>query len=149
MRKLTSLLHSPDAGLLVIRVMVGIVGLFHGSQKLFGAFGGPGIKGFAHYLEPLNIPMPVASAYAAALTELVGGALVLVGLFQRLAALPWIFAMLVAFFMMHKGKFDVTAGGGEYALTLAAVLLGLVFTGPGRWSIDRIICGPAAGPSKV
>ncbi|MBI1827059.1 MAG: DoxX family protein [Planctomycetes bacterium] len=128
-----------DAGLLVIRVMIGIVLIYHGSQKLFGLFGGPGIPGFTQFLEKLQVPAPHIGAVLAACTEFFGGLLILTGLILRVVAVPVIFNMLVGFFTAHKGVFDSQKGGGEYPLTLVIVTLGLLLTGPGRWSVNEWI----------
>lgn len=138
MRALIQATRNPDLGLLLIRSMIGIVGIFHGSQKLFGLFGGHGIDGFAGYLASLGVPAPVPSAWLAGLAEFGGGLLVALGIAPRVAALPFLFAMLVAFFAAHGGKFEMQQGGGEYALTLAVVLAGLVFTGPGRFTVPAL-----------
>ena len=129
---------SPDCGLLLLRVWLGVVGVLHGSQKLFGAFGGPGIKGFAGFLDTLHLPAPTASAYAAALSELVGGLLIALGLWPRVAAIPVAFTMLVAWLTAHKGGFFAQAGGGEYPLTLAVAALVIAIAGPGKWTITNI-----------
>lgn len=138
-------IQNPDFGLLLIRVMVGIVGIFHGSQKLFGLFGGPGIDGFAGYLGSLGIPAPVVSAWLTGLAEFAGGLLLVLGIVPRIAALPFLFAMLVGFFVGHGGKFAAQQGGGEYALTLAMVLAGLVFTGPGCFTVPAMVRAGGAG----
>jgi putative oxidoreductase len=127
----------PDLGLLIIRAWIGFIGVFHGSQKIFGAFGGKGIHAFAEGLEKMNVPMPLAGAWAAATAEFGGGILIILGLFARIAALPLMFTMLVAFFVAHKGIFAVQRGGGEYPLTIAVILLALVIAGPGRYAITR------------
>lgn len=144
-----SRIRNPDLGLLLIRLMVGVVGLFHGSQKLFGLFGGHGIDGFAGYLGALGIPAPGLSAWLAALSEFVGGALLALGIVPRLAAAPFLFAMLVAFFVAHGGKFALQQGGGEYALTLAVVLLALIFTGPGRYTVPALLGGGRAARGRA
>jgi putative oxidoreductase len=131
-----------DYGLLLMRLMLGIVFMFHGSQKLFGMFEGMGIQGFAGYLEGMKIPMPQVSAYAAAIAELGGGACVLVGLLTRLAVIPMIITMAVAFIVAHKAKF-YGEGNGEHALTLGVMLLTLMLTGAGRFSIDGIFRKPS------
>ena len=77
-----------DTALLLIRLMIGIVFVFHGSQKVFGVFGGHGVEGFAAYLSSLNIPFPLLNAWAAALTELLGGIALLLGMGVRIAAIP-------------------------------------------------------------
>jgi len=137
--KLAALLHRPDTGLLLIRLWLGFIGLFHGSQKLFGLFGGPGIKGFAGALQSMNVPAPTASAVLAGSAELLGGLLLALGIVPRLAVLPFIFTMLVAYFTAHGGKFAVTSGGGEYALSLAVLLLATILTGPGRYTLPNLL----------
>ena len=127
-----------DLGLLLIRVMVGVVGLVHGSQKLFGVLGGPGIKGFTGFLETLKVPAPTVSAWAAALAEFVGGALIALGIFPRLAAIPFAVVMFTAFATAHKGRF-IGEGNGELPFTLGVVLVGLILTGPGRLTLQRLV----------
>jgi putative oxidoreductase len=134
-------LHKPDLGLLIIRMMFGIVGVYHGSQKLFGAWGGPGMDGFAGFLGKLNVPMPGVSAWMAALAEFGGGILIAVGLLPRLAAIPVAITMLVAFATAHHFSFDMKSGGNDYPLALAMVAIGLVLTGPGKYSLMHVIGG--------
>lgn len=124
-----------DAGLLAIRLMLATVFIFHGAQKLFGAFGGPGIDGFAGYLGSLGIPLPYLNAWAAALTELLGGLALAGGLFFRLSLVPMIGTMAVASFVAHGEAFSAQAGGMEYSLTLGVVLAGLFLTGAGRYRL--------------
>lgn len=127
-----------DLGLLLIRLMVGAVGVYHGAQKLFGHFGGMGIKPFSEMLAEMQVPQPLLSAYAAGSAEFFGGILVGLGLLTRLAALPFAFTMFVAAFMVHGKAFGLQHNGMEYALTLAVVLVALVLMGPGRISIDAL-----------
>lgn len=130
-----------DLGLLLIRLIIGVVFLFHGSQKLFGMFDGPGMEGFIGMLEGMEVPYPEISGWLSACTEFVGGLLVFVGFLTRLAVIPMIFNMAVAIVMVHPDAFSVSEGGMEFALTLAVVLTGLLMTGPGRFSIDGAIWG--------
>lgn len=127
-----------DEGLLVIRLMLAVVFVFHGAQKLFGAFGGPGLEGFAGYLGSLGVPLPGPSAFLAGAAELFGGLALATGVGLRLLALPLAFTMLVAATTAHSG-FDATQGGGEYALTLGAVVIGLALTGPGKYSLSALL----------
>jgi len=146
----------PDAALLLIRLMVGVVFVFHGSQKAFGAFGGPGIEGFAGWLASLGFPLPTLNAYLAAGAELLGGIALLTGVGLRLIALPLVFTMLVAAVSAHWGSFSAQANGMEYPLTLAAVVAGLGLAGPGRYSLSAFLPTPsflrdesaAAAPSR-
>jgi putative oxidoreductase len=129
----------PDAALLTLRVMVGMIGVFHGSQKLFGAFGGGGPRVFASHLESLGVPLPLVNAYLAGLAECAGGLLVGIGLFTRPAAIPFAFTMAVAIWSDWNGGFDVSDGDGfEYALTVLALLVGVFLAGAGRYSGDHI-----------
>ena len=124
-----------DTGLLLIRAMVGIVFAYHGSQKLFGLFGGGGIAGTAGFFESIGIPLPAVSAVLAGGTEFFGGLALLAGIGSRLAALPLVFTMLVASFTVHGGSFGAQSGGMEYPLTLAVVTAGLALLGPGRFRV--------------
>lgn len=129
------------AGLLLIRLMIGVVFVFHGSQKLFGAFGGPGLQGFSGYLESMRIPFPYLSAVLAGCAEFFGGLAVFTGVGMRLLAVPLAFTMLVGCFTAHAGKFSVQEGGMEYALTLCVVVIGLALTGPGQWTLLALLRG--------
>lgn len=123
-----------DLGLLVLRLMAGVVFVFHGSQKLFGMFGGYGIEGTAGWMESIGIPFPTLSTVLAGGTELVGGLALITGLFVRTLSAPLAFAMFVGAFTAHTG-FDATKGGMEYPLVLAAVAIALGLVGPGRLSL--------------
>ncbi len=130
-----------DAGLLALRLMLAAVFLFHGSQKVFGAFGGPGIDGFAGFLGTLGVPFPYLNAWAASLSELVGGLALATGLGFRALLLPLTFTMLVASVTAHGGAFSAQAGGMEYPLTLAVASFALFLTGSGRYRLG--VAAPA------
>ena len=140
---------SPTAsvGLLLIRLVLATVLLFHGSQKLFGLFGGPGMEGWTQYLSSMqgafgqSVPYPEVSAWLSACTEFIGGILILAGFLTRLAAIALVINFGAAVFFVHYVNFAISAEptGMEYALTLAVVFLGLVFVGPGRISIDNAL----------
>lgn len=133
---------APDLGLLLVRVALAAVFLFHGSQKLFAAFGGPGLAGTAQWLGSIGIPLPMLSATLTALTEFGGGLALLTGVLFRPLMVPLAFTMFVAAFVGHAGKgYDVQQGGMEYPLTLMLVAAGLFCTGPGRF---RLAVRPAA-----
>jgi len=123
-----------SAGLLILRLFLGLGLVAHGYQKFF-IFG---VSGFAGLLRQLGAPAPLASAWLSASTELVGGALIALGLFTRLAAIPLAVNMAVAAFLAHSGYFITnTPPGREYALNLAAAFAALALTGAGRFSIDN------------
>lgn len=124
-----------DAGLLLARLGAAAVFIHHGAQKLFGAFGGPGIEGFAGYLTSLKVPMPLLNAWLAGLAEFGGGVALALGLGTRLVGLPLTFTMAVAFFTAHKGNWSE----GELAGFLGLSSLALALTGAGRLSLDHLI----------
>jgi putative oxidoreductase len=129
---------SVSFGLLLIRVMVGVVFIFHGSQKLFGAWGGPGLDGFAGFLETMGVPYPHTSAVLAGLAEFLGGISLVTGAFLRLLAIPLMFTMVVAILTAGSGKgFDAQKGGIEYPLTLLVVVAALAIMGSGEYALMR------------
>ena len=123
-----------DFGLFLIRRIIGVVLVVHGSQKLFG-----GIEGFAGYLDTLGVPAPLLNAWVAASVEFFGGIAIAAGVLTRLVAVPVAFTMGVAFFVGHGGVFDMRQGGGEYALTLGVISVALVFTGAGQLTVTRLV----------
>lgn len=130
--KLFDHLHFPNLGLFLLRTMLAVVFLFHGSQKLFGAFGGHGLEATAQWMGSIGIPLPMLSATLAALSETLGGVALLTGLVFRPVLIPLVFTMLVAAFVGHADKgFAAQNGGMEYPLTLMVGVLALVLTGPG------------------
>ena len=116
----------------------------HGSQKLFGAFGGHGIEGFSASLSSLGVPYPVFQAYLASGAEFFGGFLLVVGLCVRLASVPLIVTMLVAILKVHWAKgFFAQNGGFEYPFILLMTLLVFVGLGSGACSVDLKLAKPA------
>lgn len=128
------------SGLLLIRLVVGLLFVGHGAQKLFGWFGGYGPKGTGGWMESIGIKPGVLIAVAAGLMELLGGALFTVGLLTPLAALLITMAMLGAIVKVHgQNGIWATANGYEYPLVLIAVVIGIALTGAGSYSIDAIL----------
>jgi len=125
----------PDWGIAVLRVVVGIVFLMHGGQKLF-LMGIPTIAGF---LGQMGFPLPILSAVALTAAEFLGGLALLLGLFTRWAAIPLAFTMLVAMLAVHlKGGFFLPQGF-EYTLVLLAANVALIFLGSGSCAVDRLL----------
>ena len=126
-------------GLLLLRVVVGGTMFSHGAQKLFGWFGGPGLRGTAGFFGSLGWRSPLAMAFVAGLAETSGLALA-AGLLTPLAALGITVVLLNAIFVVHlKNGFFNGDGGIEFPLALASAAVALAATGPGRFSIDRLI----------
>ena len=134
-----------NIALLALRTILATVFIFHGSQKLFGWFGGYGLTATGQYMESIGIPFGTASAFMAGSTEFFGGILLLAGVLVRYVSVPMVFTMLVASFVGHTG-FNAQTGGMEYALTLAVVLFSLGLLGAGDWTLERFVKKPASGP---
>lgn len=129
-----------DVGLLVLRVVLGVIFAIHGAQKLFGSFGGPGLKGTAGFHEQLGIKPPYLMAVLAGLAEFAGGILVAVGFLTPLAAVALIVVMAVATLTVHlKNGFFSMNGGYEFNLALAGMALTLLLTGAGAFSLDAAL----------
>ena len=120
----------------LLRVVVGLIALAHGTQKLFGE----GFDGVAVMMDGLGVPAPALAAVALVLTEVVGGAALILGLFTRLAAVPLAFSMLVATVLVHlPNGFFSSSGGVEFTLLLTVACVALALTGPGKASLDRVV----------
>ena len=127
-------------GALVLRVPVGVIFAAHGAQKLFGWFGGYGLDGTGQFFASVGLAPGYLMALLAGLVECLGGLALVAGLLVRPAAAALAGAMLVAVFAVHWSKgFFASNGGYEYALALFAASLALVFSGAGRWSVDRAL----------
>jgi putative oxidoreductase len=129
-----------ELGLLALRVVVGLLFVGHGSQKLFGAFGGHGIEGTGQFFEQLGMRPGRRNAFAAGVAEALGGALLVLGLLTPLAAAMLIAVMVVAIATVHasKGVWS-TEGGYEYNLVLATVAFAIACIGAGHWSLDNAL----------
>ena len=127
---------------LALRIPVGIVFVAHGAQKLFGWFGGYGLEGTGQFFGSVGLNPGYLLALLAGGAEFFGGLALIAGLLVRPAAAALSFAMLVAIFAVHfsKGLF-LDEGGYEYALALFAAALSLLFSGGGRFSVDRALAG--------
>src|SRR3954451_14121057 len=135
-----------DLGLFLIHVVVGLVIAAHGSQKLFGLFGGAGLDGTGGVMESLGLAPGRPMALASGLTEFAGGILLALGLFVPLAAALIAATYIVAARTAHAGKGPWSADGGwEYVMVLSTVAIGLAFNGAGKWSLDNAIGWDVSG----
>jgi putative oxidoreductase len=135
-----------DLGLLMLRLVVGFTLAAHGTQKLFGWFGGHGLAGTGGFLEKLGFRPGKRAAFMAGLSETAGGLLLALGAATPVAATLIVAVMLVAIATVHwsKGFFNGN-GGFEFPLVLAVAALASVLTGPGRFSVDAWLGQERAG----
>lgn len=131
---------APGIDTLPLRVGAGIIFSAHGAQKLFGWYGGYGLKGTAGWMSSIGLEPGILMASMAGGTEFFGGLLFIAGLFVRPAAFMLAITMAVAIAMVHlqNGLF-MTNNGYEFGLALLVISLGLIFRGAGSLSFDRLL----------
>jgi putative oxidoreductase len=127
-------------GLTILRAIVGIIFIAHGSQKLFGAFGGYGLEGTGQYMESIGLTPGYLMALLSGSAEFFGGVAVLIGLLARPAAAVLILLLAVAIFSVHisNGLF-MSNNGYEFALALLGGSIAVLIEGAGKLSVDRVI----------
>ena len=128
-----------DIALLLLRAMIGVVFIAHGSQKLFGAFGGGGLEKAAKAMTGFGLEPGMFFAFLAGILEFGGGLLLLVGLLTPPAGLIITGEMVVAIAVSTGQKCFIAIGGlgYEYNLVLISISLALIIAGPGRLSFDH------------
>src|SRR5713226_1006773 len=127
-------------GLLILRLVVGLIMVGHGGQKLFGWWGGPGMNGWTQMIQKLRIRPAQPWAWIAALAEFGGGILLALGFLSPLGNLAIAGSMLVAIATVHLPRgFWITKGGYEFNLALLAAVAALALTGPGAYSLDAAL----------
>ncbi|MEU9300795.1 DoxX family membrane protein [Streptomyces sp. NPDC048269] len=127
-----------DTGLLLLRLVLGLTMAAHGSQKLFGWFGGGGISGTGQFFTASGYPAGDAMAVLAGLTETLGGLGLAVGLLTPLAGAAVVGTLINAIAVHGAGSFFAPEGI-EYELLLTAGAAALALTGPGRYAVDRLL----------
>src|ERR1051326_1732110 len=124
-------------GILLIRVVLGLIMAGHGAQKLFGWWGGPGLRGVHGWLAGSRFRGGWAPVLALVTAEFAGGLLLALGLFVPFAALAVVAVMFVAIATTHwRNCFWNGAGGYEFNLLIVAAVTALAATGGGRFSLD-------------
>jgi putative oxidoreductase len=129
-----------DVALLVARIIVGVIFVAHGSQKLFGAFGGPGLAGVVGMMGPLG--------YLVTIAEFFGGLGLIVGILSRFSAGALIVVMLGAIGMVHGKNGFFAPGGFEYPLSLIGLLATILIAGPGRFALSHLLPLPKAAATR-
>ena len=130
--------RAADWGLVPLRLVVGLVFVVHGAQKLF-VFG---LGGAAGFMAKVGIPLPFVAAVVVMAVEILGGLALILGLGTRVAAALLAFEMLVAILTVRLKMGFV--GGYEFELTLLAASLSLVLLGAGPVSVKTVVARRAA-----
>lgn len=129
-----------DIGLLILRLVVGALFIGHGTQKLFGWFEGGGPQGTGQFYQGLGFRPGLPMAVLGGVSEAGGGTLLVLGLLTPLGAAAIIGMMVTAGVAVHaKNGVWNTNGGFELPLVFGTAAATLVFTGPGRYSLDRAV----------
>lgn len=134
---------SVEPGLLILRLVVGVVFVTHGWPKLLD-----GAAGTSQFFAQLGIPLPGVTAWLITLLEFFGGLALIAGLFVTLVSALFIVHMAVGIILVHlpMGWYVIGPGQGgvEFNVLLIASLLALVLTGPGRPAVDHLLARRAA-----
>jgi putative oxidoreductase len=129
-----------SAGLLVARLVLGLLMAAHGAQKLLGWFGGYGLAGTAGFLEQIGFRPGRFFAATASITEIVSGLLVALGLLGPVGPALMLSVMIVAAVSVHlKHGLFAASNGIEVPLLYATAAIALALTGPGRFSLDAVL----------
>ena len=129
-----------DVALFLLRFSMGVLFIAHGSQKLFGAFGGGGINAFAQMLSGLGFAPAIFWAYLAGYVELLGGLFLLAGFLTKISSALLFILIVIATLKVHLAKgFFLSNGGFEYNFVILCVLLAILIAGPGKFALMRRI----------
>jgi putative oxidoreductase len=127
-------------GLLILRIVTGVILTAHGTQKLFGWWGGPGMTGWIGAMNRMRLHPAAPWAWISALAEVLGGLGLIVGLLTPFPSLAIAGSMLVAIALVHWPRgFFVTKGGYEFNLLILAAVAAIAIAGPGAYSLDSAI----------
>jgi putative oxidoreductase len=122
----------------LLRLVLGLLLIPHGAQKLFGLFGGAGLTANARFFEQIGYHPGMFWGTFVGCIEFFGGILLAIGLFTRCAALAVVIFMLNAiYYTSMKGGFFWTKGGSEYSILILFVALFFLIRGAGAYSLDE------------
>ncbi len=131
---------APALGLLVLRIVAGLIFAAHGAQKAFGWWSGPGFAGWRAAMERMGLQPPGLWAAVSTAAELVGGLLLVIGLLTPLAAAALVGQAIVMILHVHLPHgFWNAKGGFEFPLALGAIALALVIMSGGAASLDHAL----------
>jgi putative oxidoreductase len=133
-------------GRLLLRLTIGATFFVHGTQKLFGWFGGYGPDGTGQFFESLGLRPGRRNAIAAGATEAGGGVLVALGFATPLGA-AGLSAVMITALRTVVWKQGIKPATGEHEVLLAAAALALAETGPGEPSLDSVLGVDLSGPA--
>lgn len=120
----------PGTAMCILRLVLGSIFMLHGSQKVFGLFGGPGLDGFIAWIGTYGVPEWLG--YAAAFAEFAGGCMMFFGIATELGALLTIPVMAGAVWLVHwDGGYFMQNNGFEYPLNLIFLAIAVIIGGPG------------------
>lgn len=129
-----------DYAIFMIRIVLGVTMIGHGTQKLLGWFGGNGFTKTATFLESLGAKPGTLMALAAGLSESFGGLFFAFGFLTPLACILIIIPMIAAILTVSgKNGYWITQNGSEYNILIIAVALAVFISGPGVFSVDQMI----------
>jgi len=137
-----------NLALVALRVVLGVVFVVHGAQKLFGWFGGGGIDGTAQFFASLGLNPSEPLALLSGAGELVGGLMMVLGVLVPLSALVLAVDMVVAILFRAINLGFISGGGVELNPLILAIILALVLLGPGRYSLEALIRRGRRGSSS-
>ncbi|SFH54407.1 DoxX family protein [Pisciglobus halotolerans] len=129
-----------DLALLLLRCVVGFTFFGHGTQKLWGWFGGEGLKKTTELFRTLNIQPARLMASVSALAEVLSGLFFMLGFLTNLSAGVIVVTMLVAILTVSGKKgYWSPEGGAEYNVLIIAVCIAVILTGPGTYALDPLL----------